>query len=74
MDVARFVEQRGAGLIGPDIDSPQFSADVVKEKLVRILAEPSFREGAAALHAEMAAMPSPHDLVGRLERLAARTH
>jgi glycosyltransferase (activator-dependent family) len=70
-DVARFVEERGAGLVGPDIDSPRFSADLVKEKLVRILAERSFRAGAAALHAEMAAMPSPHDLVPRLEELAA---
>jgi glycosyltransferase (activator-dependent family) len=72
MDVARFVEQRGAGLIGPDIDSPQFSADVVKEKLVRILDDPSFQRGAAALRTEIQAMPSPNDLVAELELLAAR--
>ncbi|MGW3186098.1 activator-dependent family glycosyltransferase [Kitasatospora sp. NPDC001119] len=72
MDVARYVEDRGAGLVGPDIDGDQFPVSEVRERLVRLLQEPSFRHGAADLYQELLATPSPNDLVPLLEKLTAQ--
>ncbi|MBB6174251.1 L-rhodinosyltransferase/glycosyltransferase [Nocardiopsis mwathae] len=74
MDIARYVADRGAGLVGPDIASQDFSAADVKEKLTRLLENPSFQSGADALHKEFQAMPSPNEIVPDLERLTAQHH
>ena len=69
-DYAQFVTRHGAGLVGPDIDSA-FDADEVKSGLVRILGDPSFQAGAAALRADLESLPSPNQLVPALEEIAS---
>jgi hypothetical protein len=44
---------------------------IVRESVYRLLTEPSFRDSAAKLRDEMLAMPAPHEVVPRLEELAA---
>ncbi|MEH0470344.1 activator-dependent family glycosyltransferase [Streptomyces sp. B21-097] len=72
MDIARYVEQRGAGLIAADIESEDFSATEARAQLERILGDRSFQAGADALHEEVARMPSPNDVVPVLEKLTAQ--
>jgi L-rhodinosyltransferase/glycosyltransferase len=72
MDIARFVEKRGAGLVATDLESDDFSASEMRDQLERILREPSFQAGADALRDEIARMPSPNDVVPVLEELTAR--
>ncbi|MFD7923249.1 nucleotide disphospho-sugar-binding domain-containing protein [Streptomyces sp. NPDC059740] len=67
-DIARCVEESGAGLV---IDDQDFSHDLVKKQLVRVLEEPSFRQAAADLHRDMLAVPSPASVVPVLEALTA---
>jgi L-rhodinosyltransferase/glycosyltransferase len=66
-DIARRVEDSGAGLI---IDDENFSVDAVRKQLGRVLTEPSFAEGAAELYRDMLALPSPTEIVPMLEKLA----
>jgi glycosyltransferase (activator-dependent family) len=66
---ARYVEQRGAGLT---VSRTDYSADVFAEQLFRVLHEPSFQDGAAGLHDDMLATPSPRDVVPVLEKLSDR--
>jgi UDP:flavonoid glycosyltransferase YjiC (YdhE family) len=66
---ARHVVEREAGL-PLDIASP--SAEAMRKQLVRVLETPSFAEGAAALHEDILATPTPAEAVGALERLTAR--
>jgi glycosyltransferase (activator-dependent family) len=62
------LEEARAGLWIPpeDMTGPR-----VREDLVRLLEDPSFRSGAERLRQEMLAQPSPNDVVPELEKLAA---
>ncbi|MEU0811549.1 activator-dependent family glycosyltransferase [Streptomyces sp. NPDC005970] len=62
------LEEARAGLWIPpqDMTGPR-----IREDLVRLLEDPSFRSGAERLRQEMAAQPSPNDVVPELEKLAA---
>ncbi|WP_329619107.1 activator-dependent family glycosyltransferase [Streptomyces sp. NBC_01255] len=67
------LEQSGAGLwirgdAPEDLDGLR-----VREQLLRLLDEPSFREAAGRLGEELAAQPSPAELVGELERIVDRS-
>jgi UDP:flavonoid glycosyltransferase YjiC (YdhE family) len=64
---ANYVTERGAGL---PLDI-RLSVDTMRKQLVRVLEEPSVREGAARLHADWLATPSPNEVVPSLEKLAA---
>ncbi|MGW2013525.1 nucleotide disphospho-sugar-binding domain-containing protein [Streptomyces sp. NPDC001927] len=67
--LARYVADRGAGLaLGP----AELTPGAVRQALTRLLADPGFRDGAAALHEEVLAIPSPRDTVPVLEALTAR--
>jgi L-rhodinosyltransferase/glycosyltransferase len=65
----RYVESRGAGVT---TDSEHFSLDVLGKQLARVLTEPSFQTGVAALYEDMLAIPTPNDIVPVLERLTAQ--
>jgi glycosyltransferase (activator-dependent family) len=64
----RYVESRGAGV---SLDSERFSMDDLGKQLARLLDEPAFRAGAADLHADSLALPTPTDIVPVLEKLTA---
>jgi L-rhodinosyltransferase/glycosyltransferase len=66
---AQYVADAGAGLL---LDSAQFTPDALRKGLTRLLEDPSFQDGAAALHREMQEAPSPADLLPALEELTAR--
>ncbi|GGP72900.1 activator-dependent family glycosyltransferase [Streptomyces abikoensis] len=59
---------QGAGLT---THSTRATGAIVRESLLRLLGEPSFRERAAALRDEMLAVPSANDTVPFLEERAA---
>lgn len=65
--LARRVEAQGAGLT---VYYSEVTGEKVRTNLLRLLEEPSFREGAARLRDEIMALPSPNDLVPELEKLA----
>jgi UDP:flavonoid glycosyltransferase YjiC (YdhE family) len=65
-DIARLVEESGAGLI---VDDEPFSVDVVRKQLLRITTDPSFAAGAAGLYRDALAVPAPTEVVPVLERL-----
>jgi len=65
---AQRLEALGAGL---HIPSFELTASGLREKLVRLLEEPSFRQAAGQLRDEMVAAPSPNSVVTELERLTA---
>ncbi|QUQ65446.1 activator-dependent family glycosyltransferase [Kutzneria sp. CA-103260] len=67
--VARRLADRGAALV---IDPAELSAETVRAGLLRLLDEPSFRVAADAVRREMAATPSPHDVVADMADIAAR--
>lgn len=71
VETARYVVDRGAGLAMPPVESKEFSVDEAKKGLIRMLNEPSFQDGAAALYRDMLATPTPHDIVGALEKMTA---
>ncbi|WUH98259.1 activator-dependent family glycosyltransferase [Spirillospora sp. NBC_00431] len=62
------VAEAGAGLCAPDPD--RITAAELRKMLERVLTEPSFAHNAARLAREMAAAPSPREIVPALERLA----
>jgi glycosyltransferase (activator-dependent family) len=64
---ARLAKQ-GAGLAVP---ATEVTGSQVRENLVRLLDEPSFRGRAAELRADMLSMPAPNELVSELEERAA---
>ncbi|GAA3111117.1 activator-dependent family glycosyltransferase [Streptomyces rectiviolaceus] len=66
---AQRVEELGAGL---HLHSDGLSVEVLRDKLVRVLEEPSFGEGARRLRRSMLAAPSPNEVVPRIEKLTAR--
>ncbi|WP_433335395.1 activator-dependent family glycosyltransferase [Spirillospora sp. CA-294931] len=65
---AQSLVAQGAGLI---LDGAEFSADVLRSSLTRLLEEPGFADNADRLRKELLALPSPVDIVPELERLAA---
>jgi UDP:flavonoid glycosyltransferase YjiC (YdhE family) len=54
------------------LDPHGLTADVLRNNLIRMLEEPSFRTGAAELKAEFLATPSPTEIVAQLEALTAK--
>lgn len=66
---AQRVEELGAGL---HLHSEGLSVEVLRDKLVRVLEEPSFEVGARRLRRAVLAAPSPNEVVPRLEKLTAR--
>ncbi|MFD3976279.1 nucleotide disphospho-sugar-binding domain-containing protein [Streptomyces cyaneofuscatus] len=67
--VARYLEDRGAGVVLRERDS---SAAEVRGHLERVLTDPSYRRAAGVLREEMMATPTPHDLVAVLENVVMR--
>jgi glycosyltransferase len=63
-----YVNGHGAGEV---LDLSKPSIDGIRTQVTRILTEPSFRDGAARLHADLLASPSPGDIVAVLEKLAS---
>ncbi|WP_158890403.1 activator-dependent family glycosyltransferase [Amycolatopsis anabasis] len=64
--VASRIAERGAGLT---MRMSEATGAKVAESVARLLAEPSFRAGAARLRDEFRALPSPRDAVPELEQL-----
>ncbi|MGW2199942.1 nucleotide disphospho-sugar-binding domain-containing protein, partial [Streptosporangium sp. NPDC001682] len=67
--LARKLADHGAGL---ELHTSQATGPAVRENLLRLLTEPSFRHRAHDLRDEIHALPSPNQLVPRLEELAAK--
>jgi glycosyltransferase (activator-dependent family) len=67
--LARAIAQQGAGLA---IDHGEVTGVGLREHVVRLLREPSFRERAGTLRGEVLAMPTPNELVPELEKLTTR--
>lgn len=65
---AGYLTDRGAALT---LNPAKQSAAEMRERLVRVLEEPSFRAGAQSLYEDWLAMPSPNDVVPVLEGLTA---
>ncbi|MFC7931263.1 activator-dependent family glycosyltransferase [Streptomyces cinereoruber] len=66
---AQRLEDLGAGL---HLHSEGLTVDVLRDKLVRVLDEPSFRDGAGRLRRSMLTAPAPNEVVPALEKLTAR--
>ncbi|MGW6570450.1 nucleotide disphospho-sugar-binding domain-containing protein [Streptomyces sp. NPDC054975] len=66
---ARHIEERGAGLT---LNQDLHSVAEMRERLLRVIGDPSFRDGARALRRDALAVPSPADIVPTLEKLTAR--
>jgi glycosyltransferase len=65
---AQRTEALGAGL---GLYSSDLTAEGLRERLVRLLTDPSYARGAAALRDVIQAAPSPNDAVPVLEKLTA---
>ncbi|MCO1574617.1 activator-dependent family glycosyltransferase [Crossiella sp. SN42] len=65
---ARQLVARGAALA---VRARELTPGTLARQLSRLLTEPAFATSAAGLRAEMLATPSPHEVVPRLEELAA---
>ncbi|MEU6909088.1 activator-dependent family glycosyltransferase [Streptomyces coeruleorubidus] len=65
------LEKLGAGIFLPP-HGEGASAGRVRDRLAQVLAEPSFRQGAARIRAEMLRTPAPGAVVPTLEQLTAR--
>ncbi|KAB2346148.1 activator-dependent family glycosyltransferase [Actinomadura rudentiformis] len=68
-DEMRRLAERGAGLV---LEAGELTAEALTRQLSRLLTEPGFAESAGRLRKEMAATPSPHEIVPQLQELAAR--
>ncbi|MFB7931243.1 activator-dependent family glycosyltransferase [Streptomyces sp. NPDC056039] len=66
---AQRVEELGAGL---HLHSDGLTVDILRDKLVRVLDDPAFTEGARRLRLAMLSAPSPNEVVPTLEKLTAR--
>jgi glycosyltransferase (activator-dependent family) len=66
---ARELAARGAALY---LEPEGVTAELVRESLVRLLEDPSFREGAARVREEFLATPSPNAIVPQLEALTEK--
>ncbi|NLU74343.1 DUF1205 domain-containing protein [Streptomyces sp. HNM0575] len=69
LNSTRYLEARGAGMA---LHSDGLTAAQVGGGLSRMLTEPSFQRGAAAVYADMTAAPGPGEIVPVLERMAAQ--
>jgi len=67
--VTPYLESRGAGVT---LHADGLTAQKVHEGLSRLLSEPSFQRGAAAVHADLTGAPGPTEIVPVLERLTAQ--
>ena len=64
------VAEVGAGVaVVPDRDAPDAAVSPIREAIEKVLAEPSYRERAAALAAESRAQPVVDEAVPLFERL-----
>lgn len=69
VEKAKRIEELGAGLF----QSPaELTPEALRDKLTRVLKDPSFHEAAQRLRAEILSEPSPAEVVPQLERLTAR--
>jgi UDP:flavonoid glycosyltransferase YjiC (YdhE family) len=71
-DFARFVSDSRAGFSVPDIDSPDFSADLLAQQVTQLVDDQSFATCAEQVYRDSLAQPSPRDLVDELEDLTIR--
>lgn len=62
---ATYVSERGAGV---RLDHQTQSADDIRKQILRVLSEPSFADGAAAIYDTWLNTPSPNDIVPTLEK------
>lgn len=62
---------QGAGL---HLSPAEATPDAVRDRVCRLLDEPGFRDRAAELRDEIAAMPTPNQLVGPLETFTSGHH
>ncbi|MEH0424365.1 nucleotide disphospho-sugar-binding domain-containing protein [Streptomyces sp. B21-083] len=69
VDFARYTAAKGAGLVIED-EKPTVSA--LREGLLRLLDEPSFKESTKALYQEFTRIPSPVDIIPELESRTRR--
>ncbi|MFF8916065.1 activator-dependent family glycosyltransferase [Streptomyces sp. NPDC015032] len=67
-ELARRFAAQGAGI---SVEASRVTAPVIRENLLRLLNERSFRDAAAGLREEMRKQPTPLELVPVLEELAA---
>ncbi|WP_093262975.1 nucleotide disphospho-sugar-binding domain-containing protein [Thermostaphylospora chromogena] len=65
---SKFIVDRGAGL---RLDHRTQSVEEIRELITKVLEDPAYREGAAALYEDWRSRPSPADIVPELEKLAA---
>ncbi|MDF3293373.1 nucleotide disphospho-sugar-binding domain-containing protein [Streptomyces silvisoli] len=66
---ARYVAESGAGLM---LEPQELTVESLAQQVTRLLTEPSFRAGAEQLHAQTQSMPSPAEVVRRLEALTVQ--
>ena len=64
------LEEQGAGLYVSEPD--QLTPDVLRDKLLRVLKDPTFAHNAARLRAQSYELPTPNDIVPAIERLTAQ--
>ncbi|MEV0694684.1 nucleotide disphospho-sugar-binding domain-containing protein [Streptomyces sp. NPDC050388] len=67
--LSRYVTETGAGLV-MNVSKP--NAQEMREQIQRVLTEPSFQEGAARVHNDLLATPSPAEFVPILERMVTQ--
>lgn len=65
---ARCLEELGVAL---SISAAEVTPAILREKVSRVLEDPSFAEAAQRLRAEVLAQPTPNDIVPLLEKLTA---
>ncbi len=70
MATADALEEHGAGLYVSE--AGQLTADVLRDKLQRVLKDPAFARNATRLRDRTDELPAPNDIVPALERLTAR--
>jgi glycosyltransferase (activator-dependent family) len=64
--VAKRLEQRGAGAM---IEREEFSADLLRSRVEKVLQDASYRQNASQLRTEMLQTPSPREVARQLEEL-----
>ena len=67
--LAHRLTEQGAGL---EIHTTEATGENITDAVRRLLTEPSFGHRAAALRDEMLALPTPNEIVGRLEELTTK--
>ncbi|WP_223874703.1 nucleotide disphospho-sugar-binding domain-containing protein [Salinispora oceanensis] len=68
VDKARSLVERNAAIF---LEPPALTGRILRESLVRLIEDPSFRAGAEHVQAEFNATPSTVDVIADLERLTA---